>query len=289
MDVDQETPENQVKTCRSEGLKRQCLDQAFLGAKAQDAETQVVVVNDEDDAAPDSKGIQALLQELKTEVRRSGGGPVQYLEKHCDAAGFRQWLHDCFPLREEIHYSHDEKTLPLVEEKEMSDVLPLTVHVSALGFTRDCSLKPPCGLDLMLTLCDPYLTEGFTTAAEPLMVLQNTTPGISEKLPELENGGLKTFSLGYLKGFARATSLLCLLHFMKKRDVNPEQQFPALWDSVLRIRVHHVKTTSRMNEAWTNMKISAEEARYCWCGRGFGHGCLGRQPCAGASEVGPYL
>ena len=95
MDVDQETTEEAVKTCRSDGLKRQCLDEAFLGAKAQDADTQVVVVND--DAVPDSKGIQTLLEELKAEVRRSGGRPVQYLEKHCDAAGFREWLQKCFP------------------------------------------------------------------------------------------------------------------------------------------------------------------------------------------------
>ena len=257
MDVDQVTPEDAVKTSRSEGLKRQCLDEAFLGAKAQDAETQVVVVNDNDAAVPDSKGIQAILEELKVEVRRSGGGPVQYLEKHCDAAGFREWLHQCFPLRDDIHYSH-EKILPPVEEKEMSDVLPLTVHVSALGFARDCSLKPPCGLDLMISLCDLYLTEGFATAGEPLLVLQNCTTRMSKELPELEEDGLQTFSLGYLKGFARATSLLCLLHFLMKRPVSLEKEFPALWDSVLRIRVHHVKTSSRINEALTNMKMSCK-------------------------------
>ncbi|CAE7298363.1 unnamed protein product [Symbiodinium sp. CCMP2592] len=213
-----------------------------------------------DDAAecsPDHKACQALLDDLKAEVRRCGGGPVQYLEKHAEAAGFREWLLDHFPLQDEFHYSH-EKNLQPIEEKEMSDVLPLTVHVSALGFSRECSLKPPCGLDLMMTLCDLYLKDGFTTAGEPLLVLQQVTPSISKDLPALDEDGLQTFSLGYLKGFARAASLLCLLHFMKKQGLNVKKQYPTLWETVIRIRVHHIKTESRLNEALTNMKISCK-------------------------------
>ncbi|CAE7660330.1 unnamed protein product, partial [Symbiodinium sp. CCMP2456] len=84
------------------------------------------------------------------------------------------------------------------------------------------------------------------------------TPALSLDLPELEHGGLPAFSLGYFKGYARATSLLCLLHFMMKRGVIVVMEYPMFWDSVLRIRVHHVKTQSRMSEALTNMKMSCK-------------------------------
>ena len=85
------------------------------------------------------------------------GGPSQYLTKVLETKesheDFMTWLWDEFPEAEDAVFSY-QAALPTVTEKEVSHSLPLIVHVSALGFTQDCTLKPPCGSELALkTVC----------------------------------------------------------------------------------------------------------------------------------------
>ena len=222
------------------------------------------------EASAESGGYQQtlkLIDSIMGEISRHGGpimgeisrhgGPQQYLEQCCAAAEFLTWLQETFPEAADLHYSHT-KDLPKISEKELPDTPPLAVHVSALGFAKVCSLKPPCGLDLFGSLAESIFKDGFTTAVDPVMVLQNHEPGKElMDLPGLDGGaGLVPFSLGYLKGYSRCTSLLAILHFLMRSKADVKTSYPLLWESVCRVRVHVIGTASRVDEALQNMKLS---------------------------------
>ena len=53
--------------------------------------------------------------------------------------------------------------------------------------------------------------DGFLTAGEPLFVVQTRDPSTYNRFVCMWDGALGTFSLGYMKGYARATSMLALV------------------------------------------------------------------------------
>ena len=62
--------------------------------------------------------------------------------------------------------------------------------------------------------------------------------------------------MGYVKGVARTSVLLCLLLFLKLEDLNPEEASPKLASSALDIRAHIFSTGTRADEALENMRLS---------------------------------
>lgn len=175
-----------------------------------------------------------------------------------------EWLWTTFPECDEIMYTYDGK-LPVVEsEQDMGETLPLPLHVSCLGFDASCSLKPPCGIDIAKELAGLYIQNGFISGSQPLVLAQpEGTSGCCPyalKGPWEKDAGssvLKPFSLGYLKGFARASSLLMVLHRSMVLQLDLKKCLPLLYDSVCKISVHCFKQNSRVDEALMNMKMSA--------------------------------
>ena len=191
------------------------------------------------------------------------GGPVQYLEavlQHGNAQEFLTWLWDTFGELDDVFYTH--KNLVRVNEAEEGSVTASVVHVCALGFTECCAVKPPCGPDLCKKLQAQYVVEGFVTASQPLLV---TVPPVEQSLgpcgleapwaagaPE----SLQAFGLGYVKGFARATSLLMLLHKIMRLGLTSDMS-DSFRRSVQQIHVHRSAHTSKLEEALANMRLSA--------------------------------
>ena len=130
-----------------------------------------------------------------------------------------------------------------------------------MGFSPDCSLKPAPGADLFLQLSAQILQDGFVTAGDPLLVVQSRDPANSTKAVQLWSGDggqpLGTFSLGYLKGMARATAALALLHRIFVLEVDLKSVHPVLHESIRAVSVHHVSMGSKLAEALQNMKLSA--------------------------------
>ena len=188
------------------------------------------------------------------------GGPCQYLEK-VEKVEFGLWLWHTFP-ESDLHMYHYRANLPEISEEDVANTFPTVVHVAALGFDKLCSMKPPPGQSHSLELLEQYLIDGFdTTGAEtgPLLVLQHALAPMN--LPDLWNDkiagqALPPFSLGYLKGMARSSTLMFLLHRFFCMKINIATDWPHLWKSVLAIHVHHVKQKSRMEECLQNMKMS---------------------------------
>ena len=191
-------------------------------------------------------------------------GPAQYLQANlkepCDVVDFRNWLRNTFPEAEDTLYSADEK-LPKVPaaSQDYACQQPLCIHVSALGFTGDCTLKPPPGGEFCKCLLEEILMDGFQSASDPLLVLQHEPDCAPLDLPCGDHGQLRAFSLAYVKGYTRAVTLLTALHRCKVLglDGRTDEGLKPLWNSVTKVFVHCVEQPSRLDEALQNMKLSA--------------------------------
>lgn len=125
----------------------------------------------------ESEDVKFQLLASMEQALRHFGGPSQYLTNVLETKesyqDFMTWLWDEFPESEDAVFSY-QAALPTVTEEEVSHSLPLIVHVSALGFTQDCTLtKPPCGSELALRMAELYLVEGFVTGDQPLYAMQH--------------------------------------------------------------------------------------------------------------------
>ena len=184
-----------------------------------------------------------------------------------DYQNFMEWLWQEFPETDDAVFSY-QSVLPSIAEDEVASTLPLVVHVSTLGFTAQCTLKPPLGMDLALRLVQQFLVEGFKTGDQPLYVLQHSEVCLfPEQGPWMLAGqgpeaarGLKPFNLSFLKGFSRATSLLMLLHRVKESGINLSEQLPDFHQSIRKIHVQVLRQASRMAEALSNMQISSRHS-----------------------------
>ena len=188
------------------------------------------------------------------------GGPGHYLEEMLAYPAlvndFAWHLWTYFPEMDDTAYHHAKRLEPTTE-KDWATTNPHCLHLSSLGFSRCCSLKPLPGNDVFLLLVEQYLADGFCTNSEPLLVVQSCSPGNSEW--KTFCGGpdpLPSFSLGYVLGMARVTSLLALLHSCWKAGLQITDH-PVLYDSLLRVYAHHIEHSNKVDEAMHNMRMSA--------------------------------
>ena len=107
---------------------------------------------------------------------------------------------------------------------------PLAVHVAALTFAAEGSLKGAPEVHTVLRLVDEILADGFVTSSEPLEVVQDERlDAVGGPLTPPWAGALKPFSLGYSKGQARATTLLGILCVCQDKGIAVAEASPMLW------------------------------------------------------------
>ena len=130
-----------------------------------------------------------------------------------------------------------------------------------MGFLAEQSPKPAATKAML----EMILKGGFQTGSEPLLVLRTHQPDMCKDLPipwrsECPSGTpLPMFGLSYLKGLRRATSsLMMILHYCKVKGVDITKHLPEFFESVVKIRIHHVAQTSLAEEPFSCMKISAK-------------------------------
>lgn len=181
------------------------------------------------------------------------GGPVQYLESLLGAASGERWvtfaeaLRQHFPARVDLSY----QTQPMFDGQVHGEVFNLSLW--QLGWSKGCSSKPATFKVVARKLIDEFLTHSFITDGDPLLLYQHSV----EHLPEDSHGPI--FYTCYIKGAARATSILFLAHVLLmhlKADL-PSLQ-PTLQQSLTRIvaRVSLVATDAA-SVALENAKLSA--------------------------------
>ena len=114
--------------------------------------------------------------------------------------------------------------LPNVTEATRGDHKPLVVHVACLTFYPEGSLKGNPEVATVLRLMEEILADGFVSASEPLLVVQDARiDGDSEDVASPWGntaGAMRPFTLGYAKGQARATTLLAILSVCRDKSVS---------------------------------------------------------------------
>ena len=185
------------------------------------------------------------------------GGPVQYLKHHLGSNGNPKWtkfaeqLSDMFPRRPDLAYLD---TLKLPRSEDPTDTFKVSLW--QLGFLDACSTKPPTFKVAAAALLDEYVTNCVLTAGEPLMLYQQP-----EHLPtsfqcEDQSHG-PVFFTHYVKGAARASSILMLAHvLLNQLNADVRLLHPNLHASM---SVIYCRLATAASDAAT---IAMENARY---------------------------
>lgn len=164
---------------------------------------------DNDGASLTSSAMTSILSAMR-DIGSTYGGPAQYLRSKLadenDRAEFARQLDEQFPACDDQHYE-DKKHLPPVKDDELVGTPPLCIRPSNLGFSMDHSLRPYPTNETFFALVEQFLVDGFLTSGDPLWFA-------CEDSEDNKNEPLPTFWVGYIKGMARACSLLTLLHYL---------------------------------------------------------------------------
>ena len=188
-------------------------------------------------------------------IGKQFGGPCQYLHSFSrdEMNDFAHYLWTTYPERDDLLYCHDAR-LPATSEEQLAESPPTLVHLTSCGFEEDCSLRPPTAQETAELLVDEIMADGFITSGQPLLVLQSHTP---TRTYDKFEGELETFSLGYLKGMCRVSTVLTIIHRSWKCGYDLAVVHPTLHKTLFTIYVHHVPQNSKLDEALQNMKLSA--------------------------------
>ena len=205
------------------------------------------------------------LSKMKSILQQYPAGPGSYLEDKmkttAEKVRFAAWLVDTWPERADICYHH-EQVVPSVLEDELAQSPPHAIHVSSFSWSDGCGVKPPPGRDLALNLMAMFVKDGFITSGDVILMAQPlAVEKAADELSSLwgSESALKPFSLGYLKGRARLTSLLALLFSVFEEEVSLEDMksfCPKFFDSISVIWVQHMRQNSKEDEVLCNLKLS---------------------------------
>ena len=168
------------------------------------------------------------------------GGPSQYLLSRYSSneavAHFGEKLEKNIRRLEVVRYFDPKSMKPMNKEK-------LFLHVTMLGFNQAATTKPLPYPKVCIALADEYLTHTFLSSDEPLQVW---VPHQSEAQP---------FQMRYVKGMARASTLLCLLDLIIDRDA--ADKFPNLFASAAVIHATFEVHVDLASVAIANANVSA--------------------------------
>lgn len=114
--------------------------------------------------------------------------------------------------------------MPNVTEATRGDHKPLVVHVACLTFYPEGSLKGNPEVATVLRLMEEILADGFISASEPLLVVQDAridgdSQDVASPWGNTVSASMRPFTLGYAKGQARATTLLAILSVCRDKSV----------------------------------------------------------------------
>ena len=181
------------------------------------------------------------------------GGPVQYLTKVLGTEPGESWdmfardLDSHFPRRPDLSY-HNSLVLP----NDNTEVFNLSLY--QLGWVKDCSSKPATFKITARRLIDEYLCGSFVTEGDPILLFQSPTTWY-----EVDDGRGPLFFAHYLKGAARATSILFLAHVLIYHlQADVASLHPELQASLQTVRARRgIAATDAASIALENAKLSA--------------------------------
>lgn len=163
---------------------------------------------------------------------------------------------------------HVDRIIPCIDTEAVAHAIPICFHISMFGFSKSCTTKPPPFLETFWELYDEIFKDGFITCGDPIFIQQpaEILDGVRDAednvvgplFPASQPGEKALFcqSLGYVKGMARVTTLLVILHLAWKKGYNLDKS-PKLKASVCRIWALNNSHGSKREIALQNLKISS--------------------------------
>ena len=142
------------------------------------------------------------------------GGPRQFLQTRYDTTeklcNFQAALLQMLPLRDDVVYqSTDALAGASVEEYERVAPPAAVFHPAMFSFANGGSVKGHPEQNTAIKLTEHLARDGFVTTVEPLLVTSVHDRALDE-LPKMPNG-VTSFSVGFVKGSARMSTLLAIL------------------------------------------------------------------------------
>ena len=190
----------------------------------------------------------------------AAGGPTKWLLGKLDTDelkhSFTYWLWEVFPEKDDVFYQHQASLETVTSEEELKNNSNfLSVHPAMLGYEPGCTLKPPIGSAKFIAILDQLMIDGFVTGTEPLLINLPDSIQNARSPPWGAHGSLPPHSLGFIKGNARVSTLLALLHFAMDQGFE-KAYHPTLYESVRDIKVVRFSTGGMLGDALLNMKWS---------------------------------
>ncbi len=208
--------------------------EAAAVAVGQDADTEVTTVVKEESVRNLEAGSEAIATSVGDTAKFTRavlaqfacacdqfGGPAQYLQQRWrhDLGKFAEQLNTQLPQLETVSYLEPAHLNRLASKER------ITLHASMLGFDAACTTKPLPYPTVAKALAEEYLTHGFLTEEEPLIVW-------STRATDLES---LNFTMKYVKGMARSCTLLCLLDLICTAGCALASACPVLYSSATAI------------------------------------------------------
>ena len=186
------------------------------------------------------------------ELLEKFGGPVQYLQSELGSepgpawAKFAEELQVAFPCRPDLSYISG----PVLPKQQLAgDTFKLSLW--QLGWTAGVSTKPITYSVTAKALLDEFLVNSAITETEPLLLYQGPDTGLAK-----DSADNPIFFTHYVKGAARATSMLFLAHVvLHKLRADLESLQPGLYRS---LTVLYGRVASAATDA---QSIAVENAR----------------------------
>lgn len=217
--------------------------------------------------APDVSFSATWLENFKKKMADFPAGPGSLLvaEVMTDAEfeDFMQWLWLEFPEKPDVYYQHS-KDITGVSEEMLAQTPPSAYRLRAFAWDDRCSLKPAPGRDHAMTLVEHFLKHGFVTSGDPILAqhaaVEPMKKGLLAPWDKPDHGDcLAPFSLAFIKGRARITSLLALLWVMFDGGVTKiAGSHKLLCETCSVIWAQRLQRHSSEQEVLTNMKLSLQ-------------------------------
>lgn len=204
------------------------------------------------------------VQKAMEKVCDQYGGPRQFLQQTYNtpelrAEFYRKLIEDVLPPREDMDY-HDEKALKISDPDGVSQIAsPMAVHPSFLSFQDISSVKGHPERHVCLKITEQVVRDGFISNQDNLVVTKNSMiERIGTFTPVDTSMGLG--SVGYIKGSARACTLLCICALFIEEETSLKESLPVLYESARVVFAIGVTVVDRQSAMQMTFKRSIRGA-----------------------------
>ena len=172
-----------------------------------------------------------IIEAFKT-LTKEYGGPRQFLQQRCNTEESLCAFHDALllqlPPAEDIAYHCTQALCEVASEADLASTSPMAFHPTLFSFVRQSSLKGDPESAVCEKLCEQIMADGFITSGDEFLVapLQGVgLPSIKSAFTSPGGASVVPFSIGYVKGSARMTTVLAIVAMCIDDGISVKEAF----------------------------------------------------------------